>query len=59
MKHYVIELRRVPALGRTYATIQSSHRLFTSALKARDLYQRQDKRNKEKIHKISYVIGRI
>lgn len=59
MKYYVIELRRVPTLGRTYATIQSSHRLYTSALKARDRYRRQDERNKEKIHKISYVIGWI
>lgn len=59
MKYYVIELRRVPTLGRTYATIQSSHRLLSAALKARNLYLRQDERNKEKIHKISYVIGWI
>ncbi len=59
MKYYVIELRRVPTLGRTYATIQSSHRLYTSALKARYRYQRQYERNKVKIHKISYVIGWI
>lgn len=59
MKYYVIELRKVPTLRRTYATIQSTHRLSSTARKARSLYVRQDERNKEKVHTISYVIGRI
>lgn len=59
MRHYVIELRRVPSIGRTYATIQSRHNTFTAALKARNIYIKQDLKNKEKIHQIRYVIGRI
>lgn len=59
MRYYVIELRKVPSIGRTYATIQSRHNSFTAALKARNTYTKQDMKNKEQIHQISYVIGRI
>lgn len=59
MRHYVIELRKVPSIGRTYATIQSRHNTFTAAVKARNTYIAQDVKNKEKIHQISYAIGRI
>lgn len=60
MKHYVIELHKIATLRKTYASIQSSHRTFSGALKARRKYQAQDKRNKDLTgRKISYVIGRI
>jgi hypothetical protein len=59
MRHYVIELRKVPSIGRAYVTIQSRHNSFSSALKARDRYRKQDEKNKEKTCVITYVIGRI
>lgn len=62
MRHYVIELRYSPVLGKAYASVQSKHLTFTAALRAMDRYIKEDKRadkyNADK-HRITYVIGRI
>lgn len=59
MRHFVIELRKVKTTRYTYATIQSKHNSFAAAIRARDTYIKQDLKNKESVHCIRYVIGRI
>lgn len=59
MKFYVIELTRYIPIRKTYSCIMSSHRFYSSALKARRAYEKQDKRIADKSRKISYAIGRV
>ena len=59
MRYYVVELRLYPTIGKTYSTIISRHNWFTSALKARNTYVKQDQKNKGTNQRISYMIGRI